>query len=224
MGKVLFIDFDGTLHDSDAKYTAGLEGLFGLSGAEMWQTYLAVHRETVHRHYPGRHDDLLFHLRLLFDYLKHPYEEDVFRRVAAAFQRAQEECWTKPLFFPDSLPFLNEVKDRGHSLCLATGNYAAEKAQAVERAGGREYFDYAFDQTHLGVKGEAVFFLKALKATASPAWEAVAIGDSLPHDIKAAKEVGMAAVWVNRKGIPLPPTSPRPDHEVKDLLEALPYL
>jgi FMN phosphatase YigB (HAD superfamily) len=54
--------------------------------------------------------------------------------------------------------------------------------------------------------------------------DAVAIGDSLEHDIAAAKEAGIATVWVNRRGLSPIGESPDPDYEAKDLLEVLDYL
>ena len=66
MKKVLFIDYDGTLHDSDAKYAARLDGILGLDGMQIWKAYLHVHRGIVHVQYPEKHDDFFFHQRLLF--------------------------------------------------------------------------------------------------------------------------------------------------------------
>ena len=219
----LFIDYDGTLHDSDAKYAAKLDGILGLSGSQIWEAYLWVHREIVHRQYPEKHDDSLFHQKLLFEHLKQPYDAGEAQRIADRFWEAQEECWTKPSFFPDTFPFLNGAKEK-HLLCLATGDYAPEKAEALEKAGGRSYFAYAFDRSQLGVKGESSYFKNALITTNSRPEDGVVIGDSLAHDIVAAKAAGLTTVWLNRKGIPGVTTPPRPDYEARDLLEVLTYI
>lgn len=219
MPRTLFVDYDGTLHDSDSVYDARLDGVLGMKGIEFWQAYISLHREVVHSRYPERHDDFEFHLRLLFERWGRPPSEEQTRAIARRFQEAQEECWKAPLFFPDSLLFLDAAKEWGYCLCLATGDYAAEKARALEEAGGKKYFDYAFDRTHLGLKGESAYFEQALVITATRPEEAVAIGDSLSHDIEAAKAAGMATIWVNRQGMAR--GSVQPDFEVENLLDAL---
>ena len=223
MSKILFIDYDGTLHDTDAKYAARLNGILGLSGEQIMKTYLVVHREIVHQRYPEKHDDFFFHQKLICEHLKKPYHESEARRTARRLKEAQEECWTNPSFFPDGLHFLNKVKEK-HILCLATGDHALEKATALEQAAGRSYFDYAFDHNHLGLKGSSAYFENALMSTNSRPEDAVAIGDSLEHDIAAAKGAGMGTVWVNRKGLTPMVNSVMPDYEARDLLGVLDYL
>ena len=224
MSKILFIDYDGTLHDTDAKYAAKLDGMLGVTGEQIMKAYLAVHREIVHQRYPEKHDDFFFHQKLICEHLKKPYHESEARRVARGLKEAQEECWTDPSFFPESLHFLAQVKQR-HILCLATGDHAAEKANAVEKVAGRSYFNYAFDHNHLGLKGSSTYFANALMSTNSRPEDAVAIGDSLEHDIAAAKEAGIRTVWVNRKGLSPPiDNSALPDYQAKDLFEVLDYL
>jgi putative hydrolase of the HAD superfamily len=54
--------------------------------------------------------------------------------------------------------------------------------------------------------------------------EVLVIGDSPEHDIAAAKNAGLATVWVNRRGITLTEDLPRPDFQAKDLVEVLTYV
>ena len=224
MKKVLFIDYDGTLHDSDAKYKARLDGILGLNGIDIWRAYLQVHRGIVHTRYPEEHDDFFFHQRLLFDYLKKPYYEKVANELAGKFRQAQLETWTNPTFYPDALPFLNKAKKR-HILCLTTGDYAPEKAKALEKAGGVSYFSYVFDKDHLGLKGHSnSYYSNAVMSTNSRPEDVIVIGDSPEHDIAAAKGAGLATVWVNRRGIVLTDNLPQPDFEARDLREVLSYI
>jgi len=224
MKKVLFIDYDGTLHDSDAKYAAKLNGILGLDGMQIWKAYLHVHRGIVHVRYPEKHDDFFFHQRLLFDYLKKPYANKVARTLAGRFRQAQQETWRNPSFYPDALPFLNKVKEN-HILCLTTGDYAPEKAKALEKAGGMSYFRYAFDKDHLGLKGHSSsYYDNAVMSTKSRPEDVLVIGDSPEHDISAAKGAGLSTVWVNRRGITLTEGLPRADFQAKDLLEVLSYI
>jgi len=223
MSKILFIDYDETLHDTWSKFALKLDGIYGLSAREVMDAYLAVHRGTVHLKYPEKHDDFFFHQRLLSEHLGKDYDDTEARKMAARFKEAQEACWTTPNFFPDTLYFLDKAKER-HTLCLTTGDYAKEKADALEKAAGRSYFNYVFDHTHLGIKGSSAYFENALMSTNSSPGDAITIGDSLEHDIAAAKEAGITAVWINRRGQSPLANSPTPDYEAKDLFEVLDYL
>ena len=224
MKKVLFIDYDGTLHDSDAKYAAKLDGILGLNGMQIWKAYLHVHRGIVHVRYHEKHDDFFFHQRLLFDYLKKPYDDKVARTLAGKFRQAQQETWINPSFYPDTIPFLSKVKDK-HILCLTTGDYAPEKARALEKAGGVSYFSYTFDKDHLGLKSSSnSYYTNAIMSTKAHPEDVLVIGDSPEHDIAAAKGAGLATVWVNRRGIALMENLPLPDFQAKDLMEVLSYI
>ncbi len=223
MSKILFIDYDETLHDTYAKFVVRLDGIYGLSAEQIINAYLAVHRGIVHLQYPEKHDDFFFHQRLLADYLGMPYDEGEARKTAIRFKEAQEECWINPTFYPESLYFLDKVKER-YILCLTTGDYAREKADALEKAAGTNYFSYAFDHTHLGIKGDRTYFDNALMSTNSTPDDAIAIGDSLEHDIAAAKEAGIITIWVNRRGRSLTSDSPYPDYEASDLFDVLEFI
>ncbi|UCC60178.1 MAG: HAD family hydrolase [Dehalococcoidia bacterium] len=223
MGKILFIDYDETLHDTLSKFAIKLEGIYGLSARELMDAYLTLHRGIIHTRYPDKHDDFFFHQKLLTDHLGKPYDENMAHRMAVSFKEAQESSWTEPNFFPDTFVFLDKVEER-HILCLTTGDYAREKADAVEKAAGTSYFSYIFDHTHLGIKGSSAYFENALMSTNSRPEDAIVIGDSLEHDVAAAKGAGIRAVWVNRRGMSHMGDTPVPDYEARDLFEVLKYL
>ena len=223
MSRILFIDYDETLHDTYSKFWLRLDGIYGLRAAEIMDAYLQVHRGIVHLEYPERHDDFFFQQRLLSEHLGITYDEGEAREMARRFKEAQETTWTTPKFFPDALSFLDKAKER-HVLCLTTGDYAREKADAIEKASGKSYFSYVFDHTHLGMKGGSAYFENALMSTNSLPEEAVVIGDSLEHDIAAAKGAGIMAIWVNRRGHSRMGESQEPDFEAHDLFDVLSYL
>jgi HAD superfamily hydrolase (TIGR01549 family) len=223
MSKVLFIDYDETLHDTYSKFRLKLDGIYGLSAAEIMDAYFAVHRGIVHTQFPERHDDFFFHQRLLADRLGIPYDEAQARDMGRRFKEAQEASWTTPAFFPEALYFLDKAKER-HVLCLTTGDHAEKKARAIEKASGRSHFSYVFDHTHLGLKGSSAYFENALMSTNSSPDEAVVIGDSLEHDIAAAKGAGIMAIWVNRRGQARDGDSAEADFEAADLLGVLHHL
>jgi len=222
--KTLLVDYDNTLHDSDAKFFAKWDGILGLSGQQLWQLYIGVHREIVHRLYPERHDDADFQCRLIFERLGRPYDRTVAERIVRGYREAEEACWKDPTPFPDAIAFLDTVKARGYQLCLATGEHAQEKAQAMDRLGSKQYFDYIFEEDRVGrIKADPEYYRRVLAACQAAPEEATMVGDSLPNDIIPAQAVGITTIWVNRQREDASPRT-RPDHTVHSLTEALKYL
>jgi len=221
----VFVDYDNTLHDSDSKFIAQFEApasKLGLTGRELWKLYLfEVHRDIVHRWYPEKHDDREFHCRLIFQKLGKPYSEGLALQLISAFERAMEECWRNPTFFPETFLFLEEVSKR-YRVCLATSENALQKASSLERMGGRKYFACVLGDHNIGIrKTEKEYYLRALELAEARAEESVMVGDSTTHDIQPASEVGMKTIWVNRRGEVF---SGKRDCEVRDLKEALHWL
>jgi len=58
--------------------------------------------------------------------------------------------------------------------------------------------------------------LRRLDVTPS---EAAYVGDRQFEDVQGAGSVGMPTVWINRTDAPLDPGLPKPDHQIKSLLE-----
>lgn len=224
MMKTLLVDYDNTLHDSDAKFFAKWDGILGLSGQQLWQLHLGVHREIVHRLYPERHDDADFQCRLIFQRLGKPYDRAVAEQIVRGYREAEEACWKDPTPFPDTIAFLDTAKARGYQLCLATGEHAEEKAQAMNKLGSKRYFDHVFGEDRVGcIKADPEYYRRVLAACQAAPEQTTMIGDTLLNDIMPAKAVGIRTIWVNRKGEEPPPQA-RPDHTVGGLTEALAYL
>lgn len=226
MIRTIFLDFDDTLHDSDSKYAERLNGITSIPGLELWRIYLVkVHRDLVHAKYPDKHDDQEFHVKLLFRYLGIPFNETVAGKFMKACDEAMEDRWKNPSYFPDAIPFLCKVKDLGFKLCLTTGEHADQKAAGIERFARRRFFDHVLGEKRVGFyKGDPRYFQQALALSDSKPEETVCIGDTLSHDIKPAMVSGIKTIWLNRRDEPFPNGYDRPDHETKDLLEALQFL
>ncbi len=220
----VLLDYDNTLHDSDSKFAERFEGILPISGMRLWELYhYHIHREVVHRQYPGRHDDGELHCRLVFEQLHLPYDSSSARRILEGYYEAEADCWRRPTFYPETLHFLNQLKERGYKLCLSTGNSAREKAGCLEKFGSRSYFSYALEEKLVGYsKSDPRFYQGVLELSNSRPEETVSIGDNLTHDILPAKAVGIKAIWINRDGQRKARRDPpRQDYEVKDLLVAL---
>jgi putative hydrolase of the HAD superfamily len=223
MINTIFTDFDGTLHDSDSKFESKLDGFLGFNGKTVWHTFFfKVHREIIHTNFPEKHNDVVFHIELLFKLLGKQYDKEEAKRFMQACEQAEEECWTNPNFFDETHEFLQRIKDNDLKICVTTGSHAEEKVQGIERFFSGRYFDFAFDETIIGYrKTDKNYYNKALIASNSISQKTVSIGDTLSHDIFPAKSIGIVTIWINRRNEKKSKDNNMPDYEVSNLLEAL---
>jgi len=225
--KTVLIDYDGTLHDSDAVFASKLDGLFGLNGRDLYRIYLVdVHRNIVHEQYPERHDDWNLHWRLLLQHLGRPYNREEAELLNTRFGEAAKAAYTNPRFFPDTFPFLNRLSEANYEIVLSTGQGSLKKAENLRRTAGKDYFSQVFGEEILGrLKNDPAYYREVLKRLGARAEQTVSIGDTILTDIYPAKVVGIKTIWVNRRGEKPPTNSERtPDHEVLNLISALDYL
>lgn len=217
--RALLVDFDGTLADHESVFAGALDGLLGLPGREIFRLWLDVHREEVHRHNPGRHEDPGFHL----EYIARRTGRRVGTRDAetfrARFQEGARRASTRPRFYRDALEFLGNPPPL--PLALATGDRARAKARATAQRLGRQPFRAILGEEALGVrKDRSEFFRRACERLRLRPPEVAYLGDLPLHDVGPARTAGLWTVYVNRKGEAIPPTHPKPNFEVRDLREA----
>jgi FMN phosphatase YigB (HAD superfamily) len=223
MIRAVLLDYDGTLHDADLAIKEALDGILGLEGDELYHIYLYdVHRGIVHRYYPERHDDLMFHCVHIFKHLERPFDGSAAALFCRKFREAEERGWRDPVYFDDVIPALKAMRMGGLRLFLSTGRDAEEKAAAIERYSETRLFEGVFSEPSIGhLKSEPEYYLTALGRSGSRAEETVSIGDSPMTDIGPAKAVGITTIWVNRRGEPSPSLDElKPTYETRDLLEA----
>ncbi|RLI07802.1 hypothetical protein DRO42_07505 [Candidatus Bathyarchaeota archaeon] len=223
MIRTVLMDFDGTIHDWDSVLIHSLDGVLGLSGRELYHIYVYdVHRAIVHTRHPERHDDMMFHCRLIFQHLHRPFDPEVAELICRRFEEASERARRQPIYFDDAIPALDRMRERGLRLCLSTGRGAEEKAETLERMTGTRYFSHIFSEPSIGhLKTEPAYYRAALMRAGSRPEETVSVGDTPMSDIRPARAAGIRTIWVNRRGEPTPSEADqRPDHEVRDLLEA----
>lgn len=222
--KTVFIDYDDTLHDSRYVFGVRLEGILEIPGERLWDIYLNnIHRGIIHRKYPERHDDEIFHCKLLFKYVNIPFDLKLAKKFLKAYREARVETWTTPRFFSETEFFLQTLKDMKLKLCLTTGDFSKEKAACISRTFRKEFFDYIFDEVKIGFrKLDTEYYVKALIESGSSAFETVCVGDALEMDIGSSKATGVKTIWVNRRGDGVGEI--QPDFVARDLNEALKYI
>jgi HAD superfamily hydrolase (TIGR01509 family) len=224
MINTVLIDYDGTLHDWDTVLKRSLHGILGLTGQQLYATWTHdIHRAIVHTRHMDRHDDMKFHCRLLFQHLKRPHDEETTELICRKFEEAGQRAKDDPIYFPDAIPALNQLRKMALKLCLSTGTNAEAKAETMKRATGTDHFDHIFSEPSIGCyKTEPRYYLTALQRAGSEPRETVSIGDTPLSDIRPAKLAGIHTIWLNRDDEPRPTTEDQTaDHEVEDLLQAV---
>jgi FMN phosphatase YigB (HAD superfamily) len=95
----------------------------------------------------------------------------------------------------------------------------------LESAGVARLFDAIVVSDQVGWrKPKRDIFEIALERVGVAAPEALFVGDRPDIDVVGAQDVGIAAVWINRNGEPLPPGMAPPAFDIRDLAELGPIL
>jgi HAD superfamily hydrolase (TIGR01549 family) len=218
------MDYDGTLHDWDSVLIQSLDGIMSLGGEEFYDTWtFDIHRGLVHTIYMEKHDDMMFHCKLLFEHLNRPFDREIADEICRKFDNAIKRARNDPIYFPDAIPALDALKERDLKICLSTGTGAESKAETLERVTGTRYFEHIFSEPSIGCfKTEPKYYdIALMRADANPE-EAVSIGDTPLSDIRPAKLTRIKTIWLNRRNEPVPLVEDqRADHEVVNLMKAV---
>lgn len=106
--------------------------------------------------------------------------------------------------FPDVLPALRELRDRGLRLVVVS-NWDCSLPEWLDRAGIGELVDGAVSSAVVGeAKPAPAVFEAGLRLAGCDAAEALFVGDSVENDVLGARAAGVRAVLVQRAGDPPP--------------------
>jgi putative hydrolase of the HAD superfamily len=200
------MDYDGTIHDSDTVLKKSLDGILDLSGEEFFRIWtFKIHRGLIHTRYLERHDDVIFHCKLLYRYLKKPYDHDTALLINRKIKEAKFKATSDPIYFPDAIISLEQLKDLGYNLCLSTGVDAHEKERTMREYTGKHFFNHIFSERGMGnLKTEPEYYIEALRRAEAKPEDTLSIGDTPLSDIRPAKLTGIGTIWVNRRNEPIP--------------------
>jgi len=122
--------------------------------------------------------------------------------------------------FDDSLPVLEEMKEKGYPLAVVSDAQKVFCMQEGDMLGITPFFNNIIMSTHLGFrKPDPRIFTIACTLLATPPAEVVYIGNDLKTDVKGAQGVGMKAILLDRdKSVKNP--EPKPDFYANDLWQA----
>ena len=108
--------------------------------------------------------------------------------------------------FPDALPLLQLLRERGMRL-VAASNWDASLPEGLERTGLAPYLDGAVSSAVVGAaKPDPAVFRAALALAGCEAADAFHVGDSPQGDVDGARAAGIRVALLDRHGVlPDPP-------------------
>jgi putative hydrolase of the HAD superfamily len=114
--------------------------------------------------------------------------------------------------FPEVRPALARLGQSFTLIALTNGN------ANLSKIGLREMFDAVISAASTGAaKPDREIFAAAVRAGGATAAETLHVGDHPEHDVHGARQAGLKAIWVNRKGEKWPADLPEPDDVVQDI-------
>lgn len=153
------------------------------------------------RHYEkvmnaSRHKSDSAALKALFSDLKSKPSEKEFQKALLLYDSMRKHVG----LFPESKKVLLELQKRGFRLGLVT-NTAPFRKGLFKKLGIEGLFDAVVNSSEEGViKPDPKIFRIALKRLGAKPNECVMVGDKPRTDIKGAKNAGMKAILLDRKG------------------------
>lgn len=173
---------------------------------------LRTHRRLIREQYPEIAHDLtaarLTSLRLLFEELDYPGE--LAEAAVAVFLEARNRVTP----YADVVPVLERLAQTYCLASLTNGN------ADVHCTSLKPHFRFSFTPSIVGTaKPAPEMFHRALEQAGAKPHQAIHIGDHPECDVRAAQQVGMRAIWINRAEIPWPANLPHPDAIIKDFHE-----
>lgn len=121
---------------------------------------------------------------------------------------------------PERVALLEWLRPKYQLGLISNFDHGPTARQILDRTGMTSFFDLILISDELGQrKPHAAIFEMACQSLGIRPHEAIFIGDSPGIDVAGAKGVGMAVIWLNRKGEDLDESIPPPDYTVTRLEE-----
>lgn len=138
--------------------------------------------------------------------------KELIERMVSSHMETMAGAMTFPA---ENLPVLRVLKSRGPLGLISNFDHAPTAHRILKLHGIHDLFDVVLVSDAVGWrKPSPVIFHQAAESLRVDISQTVFVGDSPALDVAGAKNVGMQAVWVNRKAATLPPGIPTPDFEI----------
>ena len=124
---------------------------------------------------------------------------------------------------PGAQSTLDLLRSRGYRLGLLTNGDGETQKYKIERFGLAKYFETILIEGELGFgKPDVRMYRLALSALGLKPEQTFMVGDNLSWDVEAPQQLGIGAIWIDRKGTGLPIGSTAVPHRViRDISEVL---
>jgi len=144
-------------------------------------------------------------------------DEELARRMGVEFL---EVLPTKKALFPDTVPLLDYLTEKGYALHLITNGFEKTQLHKLNSSGIAKYFrEIITSESSNSLKPHREIFDYALAKSGASLHESIMIGDSPEVDILGAREAGMDQVFVNHTGISTPVEATYTVNSLKELME-----
>lgn len=141
---------------------------------------------------------------------------DISADAVAAYE-AFHDTLAKGVAYPDAEPALRALAP--HYKLAVVSNADDDHLRAALAANGLPVERVLSSERARSYKPRRPIFRQAADLLGEHVHDVLYVGDSPTMDVLGARHAGMHVAWVNRRGATLPAGIPKPDYEVRDLLE-----
>jgi putative hydrolase of the HAD superfamily len=207
--RYLFFDLDHTLWDFDANARATLQQLHidlklvnrGIKDFDIFYRNYIKHNEKLWARYRNgyiRQDELRIK-RMWLTLLDFQIADDELTRELS--ERFLDMLPARTILFPDTIPVLQYLTDKGYQLHLITNGFENTQRSKLKNSGLDVFFkEVITSESSNSLKPQKEIYEYAINKTGANIKESLMIGDSIEVDIAGAMSVGMDQVHVNFNG------------------------
>jgi FMN phosphatase YigB (HAD superfamily) len=117
-------------------------------------------------------------------------------------------------------PLLTDLARRYRLALVSNFDYTPTALGILDEAGVTDLFAAILVSDAVGWRKPApLIFEEALRRVGVTPEQTLFVGDRADIDVLGAHQVGMRTAWINPDAAPLPPGTPRPDVELRDLAD-----
>lgn len=198
-------DLDDTLFDHRGAAVVGVRRFLGLRGIDVTDAVLAAWFRAEDEQYERwRSGEIGFpeqrreRLRAVLPPLgvEVPTSDTGLDALFDDYLAAYRDAWR---VFPDVVPLLRSLRERGYRIGLLTNGSEAQQHEKLERTGLEGAFDAVCVSERIGVQkpGQRAFTVLAERLGVDPG-ACLFVGDDPERDIAGARRAGMRAVRIDR--------------------------
>ncbi|MBT4723287.1 HAD-IA family hydrolase [Candidatus Falkowbacteria bacterium] len=215
--KVIFLDLDDTLCDSEGAYRLALKPCFEylksiykkkISQATFVREYFKA-REQIHHEQGNRassHDRFLY-FQQMFENLDVQLKPVWLNKIAKTYWQSTNKNLK---IFPGVIETLEFIKRNGLKICIVSDLLTTVQLIKIKDLKIEKYIDYVVTSEEVGVeKPDKRVFIEALKKCKVKPAEVIMVGNSCTRDIAGAKGMKIETVHFGKENCPMA------DHHIK---------